>query len=105
MTDPDTLRALAAELCEVKEGSRELDNRIATLCSEPDKPALLALNYTYSIDAKLPGEDIIRTSLDRHTNKWVAGTRNHCSAIAHTEPLARRAAALMAMAEQKERKG
>ena len=64
--------------------------------------------YTTSLDAKLPGENIIMVS-EQHAPegqpcKWVAvqrypkGTYGH-AAIAHTEPLARRIAALRARKE------
>ena len=137
MTDPDTLRALVAELCEAKQPRRVKDARIWCAINgikfvhwntrgvtyegqerlrngKPrcfTAPPVEVPHYTASLDAKLPGEDIAMVCApgvqcapkDRwyarcHSTAWVSAL----VATAHTEPLARRAAALLAMAERAE---
>ena len=58
--------------------------------------------YTTSLDAKIPGENIVSISelyLKRHggySPRWFAMHRNGIMGVGHTEPLARRIAALKA---------
>lgn len=116
MTD---LQALISKLEQVEEGGRELDLQIermivgsvplhwrvgsgGVILSGFDDVSESVPRYTTSIDAKLPGENIHGTQ--RLPGGWRA---YHCDedgnsayAFAKTEPLARRLAALKAMADE-----
>lgn len=119
MTMPDDRRALLLDLaarCEAAEGlDRELDADLARAVgllvdiSNPiawtvrDRGEHIAFarplpRYTESLDAALPGEAI--TNVYCIDGRWSAANGRRHSGRAKTEPLARRAAALRALAEQ-----
>ena len=120
MTD---LKSLIAELEQAKEGSRGLDAKIAedVVWEEGRGKHLRTLkrgfyetarslceHYTTSLDAKLPGETIIRVKMIAITtdNPWgweavhsqygLANNSKYFVGRGHTEALARRIAALKA---------
>jgi hypothetical protein len=72
--------------------SRSLDNKAVP----EDVP-----NYTGSLDASIPNENIVCVQFDETTTKWIAVNKNASGAlhigVGNTEILARRAAALRAL--------
>ena len=53
--------------------------------------------FALLLDAKLPGEDIVRVAEQSGPGVWLAAQRSGELGLAHTEVLARRIAALKAM--------
>ncbi len=101
------------------EGSRELNEVLAkmvgTFRSERSKDEISGVHfgpdysppYTTSLDAKLPWENIVRVAIFEMKGKikcdathWDEATKTATLGTGHTEPLARRCAALKAW-EQK----
>lgn len=115
------LPALLARVEAAPEGSRELDAELffaahpeywvtaletmPAIDVYPRSVSMLAglPHYTTSLDTALPGENIVRVEYFSHRKQWAAvhsvKPGHGVWAIAHTEPLARRAAALRAMME------
>lgn len=94
---------LIAALESAEEGSDKLDEEIARHINwdEGDIEDEMYPNFTTSLDAFLPGEDIVSTE-EWHSGDgesgWSARQRDYdWSVRGHTEPLARRLAALKAM--------
>jgi hypothetical protein len=113
----DTLRALIAEMESAPEGSRELDagthmavtdhSGLKALCDQlgavpTDLEQFSVPHYTTSLDAALPGEEIVRVERTAALKRWRAETNTGRIGWASTEPLARRAAALRAMLHEME---
>ena len=105
--------SLIARLEAVTEGSRELDEAVYNVIGRPgdNDPQYFSFlhgdcppNYTTSIDAVIPGENIVSTQKDQRTNGWRALAQSKDVKIhiadAGIEPLARRAAALKAMQDK-----
>ena len=119
---PDLLTRLTA----APEGSREFDAEIAEAIGirvvqdgeefydwpprrtegEDGGPNGFVADYTTSLDAALPGENITNVIYDHIAGVWHAvhftGSGSNFRGIAHTEPLARRIAYLRSMAEAAE---
>ncbi len=107
MTD---IKALIAKLEAAPEGSRELDDAIMLAVGAEAIPHIEtdddehfevyeSCHYTTSIDAKLPDERIRFSMLlagGRHEAEAIDAAGNYHLAVAATEPLARRSAALKA---------
>lgn len=117
-----TLTALIAELEAVEEGSRELDADLAEASGNTVKweqhgdgsqtPIMwegarwiIVPHHSSSLDAKLPGENITHIACQQLEGFWQAthegpgGLEDAHIGLAKTEPLARRLAALKAMAD------
>lgn len=95
---------------EAKEGSRELDARIAEglgykvtfwelndhrsfgMITDANKLATAIPHYSTSLDAPIPGTEI--TGCMKFSGRWHAEATKAHKAVAATEPLARRAAEL-----------
>lgn len=114
MTEKNTAaRALSARLCEIVDNmtvpperrlsanARRLDAEIATLVwGPPGNGWEDAPRFTTSLDAALPGETIVRIHLLRSGGYWETEAADERGdwhyALAATEALGRRAAALLA---------
>ena len=106
-----TLTALIIKLSKAEEGSRELDEEIARAIDFPlsADPLGWPPHFSSSLDAKLPGENIIFSMCHKDgllAGLWEAlhdtenGSRTPLiHGTAKTEPLARRLACLSAYAE------
>ncbi|KKN90000.1 hypothetical protein LCGC14_0231120 [marine sediment metagenome] len=118
---------IIAKLEKVPEGSRELDalvgkaigyaglgevsdQRAIEAVAAADRESILTIGeVTTSLDAKLPWENIVRVAIFEMKGKikcdathWDEATKTATLGTGHTEPLARRCAALKAWEESHE---